>query len=461
VRETYSHAGEIALDGLRLALFRPVAPERPANSWGAILVVAMLGVAIPILWALRSVGFHGQWSWASLSSALLHVPLLLVAAIAAAYALGRPAEVPRLFMAGLLISAVVDITAVAFASIISADPILMQAGGRFGWFSPAWLAFAFATFACRMGAPGLRRFAIVAGCIALLAVPLSVIYRDREMWHEPYNEDEGEGDVRRQVRLGAGDEDVFYRQPVLLARELQSLRPGRKGQVDVFFIGMAGYGMQDVFRREIDSVAQIFRDRFGADGHVVRLVNNSKTLLDMPVASVTSLKAALKRVAEVMDKNKDVLVLYMTSHGSADHRFSLVLWPLAFHDLDPKVLREALDESGIRNRVVIIAACYSGGFVKPLESPDTLVITAAAADRTSFGCSNEAEWTYFGKAYFDEALRQTHSFTKAFETAKPVIREREKKDRYDPSNPQMSLGAAIEGKLVQLEKQLDENGSNR
>jgi Peptidase C13 family/YcxB-like protein len=451
-------AGEIALDALRLALFRPVPADRPRSPWSVIFLVTMLGLAIPVLWAVRSVGFEGEWNWYSLSSALLHIPLLLAASIAAGYALGRPAEVPRLFMAGLLICVVADLAGVALTMVIATNPVFMQISGQFAWLPAAWIALALATYACRQIEPGVRRLGIVAVCIVFLALPLGNIYRDREMWHAPYNPDESEGP--RQARHGAGEEDVFYKQPALLAQELQSVRPGRKGVIDVFFIGMAGYGMQDVFRREVDSVAQLLRDRFGAEGHVVRLVNNSKTLLDMPIASMTSLRAALKRVAEVMDKDEDVLVLYMTSHGSEDHRFSLALWPLTFHELDPKALREALDESGIRNRVVIIAACYSGGFVKPLESPDTLVITASAADRTSFGCSNEAEWTYFGKAYFDEALRRTHSFTKAFEIAKPLIAEREKKDKYDPSNPQMSLGTAIAGKLDELEKQLEGNATD-
>ncbi len=73
----------------------------------------------------------------------------------------------------------------------------------------------------------------------------------------------------------------------------------------------------------------------------------------------------------------------------------------------------------------------------------------------SLGCSNEAEWTYFGKAYFDEALRHTYSFVKAFELAKPVIADRERKEDFTPSEPQMALGRAIEPKLAQLENQLN------
>jgi hypothetical protein len=205
----------------------------------------------------------------------------------------------------------------------------------------------------------------------------------------------------------------------------------------------------------VDSVAELFRQRFDGAGHVVRLVNNPLSILDTPIASRTSLQAALDRVASVMDRDEDVLVLFMTSHGSPDHRFALELGSMQFNALDPATLRGLLDDAGIRNRVVIVSTCFSGAYVAPLASPDTIVITAAAADRTSFGCGNEFDWTYFGDAYFNHALRATHSFTGAFETARPAIEARERAERYPPSEPQISVGERIGGRLASLAAQLD------
>ncbi len=48
-----------------------------------------------------------------------------------------------------------------------------------------------------------------------------------------------------------------------------------------------------------------------------------------------------------------------------------------------------IDESGLTNLIVVVQACYSGSFVDNLAAPDRMVITAAAADRTSFGCASE------------------------------------------------------------------------
>jgi len=155
-----------------------------------------------------------------------------------------------------------------------------------------------------------------------------------------------------------------------------------------------------------------------------------------------------------MDRDEDVLFLFLTSHGSQEHRFSLEFWPVSFNAFDPKTLRQLLDDSGIKRRVIVVSSCYSGGFIDPLKDENSLVITASAANRNSFGCSNEADFTYFGKAYFDQALRETYSFIEAFEKAKPLIAEREKKENYDGSEPQIFIGENIGRPLAELEKRL-------
>jgi len=98
--------------------------------------------------------------------------------------------------------------------------------------------------------------------------------------------------------------------------------------------------------------------------------------------------------------------------------------------------------------VVVVSACYSGSFVDALKDDGTLAIAASAADRNSFGCSNDADFTYFGKAYFDEALRHTYSFSEAFDIAKTAIAERERKESLRSSDPRMFVGESI-GRALQ------------
>ena len=153
-----------------------------------------------------------------------------------------------------------------------------------------------------------------------------------------------------------------------------------------------------------------------------------------------------------MQPEEDVLFLFMTSHGSPDHRFSVDFGPVPLDDLTPTQVRQALDDAGIRWRVVIVSSCYSGGFIEPLRSPNTLIITAAAADRESFGCGAQSEFTDFGTAYFKHALAQRPDFIEAFDIAAKWVEEKERREHRKPSMPQRFVGEAIRKKLALLNK---------
>jgi hypothetical protein len=155
-----------------------------------------------------------------------------------------------------------------------------------------------------------------------------------------------------------------------------------------------------------------------------------------------------------MDPGEDVLVLYLSSHGSQSHQLAVDFWPLRLDPIDPPALKKVLDEAGIRWKIVIVSACYSGGFVEPLRDDYTAVITASAPARKSFGCSSESDATYLAKALFEEELRRTYSFEKAFDSARKSIAERERMQGYEPSEPQMHMGPALRVKLAEIERRL-------
>ena len=146
-----------------------------------------------------------------------------------------------------------------------------------------------------------------------------------------------------------------------------------------------------------------------------------------------------------MDPEEDVLFLFLTSHGTKDGRLSIALYPSAgSRTSPPPELRKMLDDAGIRNRVIVVSSCYSGTFVDALRDDDTLVMTASAKNRNSFGCSNEADFTYFGKAYFDEALRVDAIRSSRRSTMRlPTIAAREKARRSTrPPTPSASWAPA-------------------
>ena len=144
-----------------------------------------------------------------------------------------------------------------------------------------------------------------------------------------------------------------------------------------------------------------------------------------------------------MNADEDLLVLFISAHGDREHRLSAWQPPLELAPLTTTALARMLHDSGIKWRVVIVSACYSGGFVEPLRDDNTIVITAAAPDRTSFGCEAGRDFTYFGQAYFRDALTNTRSFTEAFEIARQLVTQQEAAERLPASMPQIWVGRAI------------------
>jgi hypothetical protein len=217
-----------------------------------------------------------------------------------------------------------------------------------------------------------------------------------------------------------------------------------------FFMGFAGVGDQKVFAQEIGLASRVLGERFNMGDRHLSLINDQRDLGHAPLASVTALNYALQGMAERMDTGKDVLFLSISSRGSQEPSIAVSNSGFPLTSLTAEDLEEALRESGIQWRVILISACYAGGFIDALRDPKTIVITAAAKDRTSFGCSNDSDLTYFGEAFYQDALPGAKSLRDAFEAAKKAIAAREHREHETPSNPQAYFGAQIEAKLAAM-----------
>lgn len=222
------------------------------------------------------------------------------------------------------------------------------------------------------------------------------------------------------------------------------LAPQRPGLVDVYYVGMAGWGGQDVFLSEARGAADIVGAAFRSPGRSSLLSNETSS--GLPAATDAKLRETLKSVASVMDRKEDVLFLLVTTHGSPDGA-ALQRHGAVFDTLTPVKLARALDAAGVRNSVVVVSACYSGVFTH-IASPDRLVITAARPDRPSFGCKDGNHWTYFGEAFFYDALRRENDLRKVFATARISVSVREKAKGFQPSEPQIAGGARVIRRLA-------------
>ncbi len=239
------------------------------------------------------------------------------------------------------------------------------------------------------------------------------------------------------------------KQAALLQQQFAALAPQKKGATDIYALGIAGWAKQDVFMKELDGALASIGKVLPLQG-TLRLISHPDTVQTIPLASRQNIAAAVRAVGRVIDKEEDVLLIFMTSHGTKQG-FALQLPGLSVQ-LSPAELAAVLKKQGIKNYVVIVSACYSGVFVKPLANDNAIVLTAADEKSASFGCISGRDWTYFGDALFNQTLKPGMDFKEAFNRARTLIQGWERLDRLAASNPQAHFGSALVRKLEPLFK---------
>jgi hypothetical protein len=240
---------------------------------------------------------------------------------------------------------------------------------------------------------------------------------------------------------------VLYNQNELLEQSWQQLDVNDPDKIDLYLLTIAGDGNQGVFRREAHSIKQHFDSELGTAGKSMQLVNSRVTANDIPQSTKTSIGQSLTKMAERMDAEQDILFVYLTSHGSKDHQFYLNNSAMPLNNLPATELANMLNDIPVKWKVIVVSACYSGGFIPEVKNDNTLVITAAAADRTSFGCSDNVDFTYFGEAFIKDSLATSETFVEAFDKAIKIVAAREEEEGFEPSNPKIYSPKAI---LTQL-----------
>jgi hypothetical protein len=277
----------------------------------------------------------------------------------------------------------------------------------------------------------------------------SVLYVEPSLWVPPDEAVDTNSSTDWQQA-----EPLLFSQSARIDEALDGLATAAGDAPAAFFLGFAGVGEQRVFAEEIKLASGVVGQRYGSADRSLLLINDQRDLDSFPLASPTALRYALQGVAAKMDLDRDVLFLSISSHGSKDATVSVSNGMLMLQDLSADDLAAALDESGIQWRVIVVSACYSGAFLKPLSNPQTIVITASAADRTSFGCADDRDLTYFGEAFYRDALPKATSLRNAYELARDAIKKREQQEGITASRPQAYFGKEIEPRVEGMRKEM-------
>jgi hypothetical protein len=424
--------------GLRLALFLPVRVHDFRATPGDYATLVLFNFAAWLTASAARTGFTGEFDLDAALTYFAAVPLVLGAGFAVAALYGRR-EI-ALALAVAWVSADVLFEALGLGLLALSTGLGAYALLAFGLLAWIWAVALRAVAVCAgTHRPQFYQGAQVASAMtafALLAFP------DREAWIAP---------EAPQRPPALADERLFHLQGELIERRLAAIAPGQPGVAELYFVGFAPDGSQDVFAREMRSVKRLFDQRFRTRGRSIALVNGEDTLEEFPLATATNLRRSLARVARQMNAEEDALFLFVSAHGDEAHQLSAWQPPLEPAAMSPTSLARMLQDAGIKWRIVVVSACFSGGFVEPLRDENTMIVTASAADRHSFGCEAGQDYTYFGRAYFDDALAKTRSFIEAFALARETVAKQEAAEDLEPSIPQIWVGRALEPRLPALE----------
>jgi hypothetical protein len=223
-----------------------------------------------------------------------------------------------------------------------------------------------------------------------------------------------------------------------------------EGKAEFYFLGFAGYGAERVFAEEIKFAAARVGEKYGSSDRTLLLINDRRDLATHPPATGVGLRHAVNAIGKVMNRDEDVLFLVLSSHGARDAMIEVSNTDMPARGLAADDLAEILKQSGIRWQVVVVSACFSGSFIRPLAHEERIVITASSKRRSSFGCSDERDLTYFGEAFFRDGLPGAPNLRAASDAARRAIRSRERQEGFPASNPQSHFGSSIERKLGEL-----------
>jgi hypothetical protein len=202
---------------------------------------------------------------------------------------------------------------------------------------------------------------------------------------------------------------------------------------------VAGDTAQPVFDNAINAIDQFLVRQGVPQANIHRFSASAGP--QNPTAAPATAAQILNTIAQLPVQPGDRCFVFITSHGERGEG----IW-LAYSRevLGPAALARALARRcAAAPTIVIVSGCYSGGFTRPpMASPNRIILTAARADRPSFGCQADRVYTVFDACLL-RALPRAATWHAVFRGTASCVSRRERELSAVPSMPQASFGAAI------------------
>ena len=222
---------------------------------------------------------------------------------------------------------------------------------------------------------------------------------------------------------------------------LAGIGGARAGNLQVVLA--AGDDAQPVFDNAVAAMAAWLEARGVPAGDIHRLSASPAQAGNW--AGLSTLDNLLHSIEDLSVRPGDRCLVFLTSHGERGEGLWLARSQTALH---PASLARALAQGcGAAPTVVIVSGCYSGGFARgEMARPNRVIMTAARADRPSFGCQAERTYTFFDQCLL-AALPKSASWRAAFSETRRCVGRMERARGERPSEPQSYFGKTASLKM--------------
>jgi hypothetical protein len=201
---------------------------------------------------------------------------------------------------------------------------------------------------------------------------------------------------------------------------------------------VAGDNAQPVFDNAVAAVRN-WLEAGGVPAQNIQVLSATPRGATQGAAEPASAERVLARIAALHPGPGEGCLVFVTSHGQRGEGIWLAH---GGEFLRPAELARALSAGCARApTVAIISGCYTGAFTA-MRAPNRIVITAARADRPSFGCAVERTYAVFDECLL-ASLPQAGTWRAVFDATRGCVSARERELQATPSEPQAAFGAQV------------------
>ena len=204
---------------------------------------------------------------------------------------------------------------------------------------------------------------------------------------------------------------------------------------------VAGDGSLPVFDNATVRM-QALLEAAGTPASRIHRLSAAPATLARPHVQIATRLRVVDTIAHLQPAPGEACFVYLTSHGA--HGPGVYLAPRS-EFLSPAELDAALQAGcGSAPTVAIVSACYTGDFAQPpMTRPNRIILTAASADRPSFGCGAGREFAYYDQCLLQTLADHPADWAAVIATTGQCVTGLEQRENQTPSLPQSAIGEAV------------------